>query len=182
MPPGFDVFTRQKSPPPERRHDVTNGSSESRPRYVDTVRASASGGEPLRGSRYAAAYARAVWPMSPRLPSKIDEQAGRGRVLADLLQRTHAVRAERLEARSLRLHGDDVRADGIDEAATEARERLSGRSSIHLGFSRELEWEQLEARIEADDELATALPDDGRQPVGERRGGGRLVHRPEKAR
>src|SRR5688572_7243116 len=37
VPPGFDVFTRQKTPPPERRQEATNGSSESRPRYVLTV-------------------------------------------------------------------------------------------------------------------------------------------------
>ena len=54
-PPAFDVFTRQKSPAPSRRHAARNGSSASRPRYGLTVTASASGGASPRGSTNAAA-------------------------------------------------------------------------------------------------------------------------------
>src|SRR5437868_10113572 len=70
-PPAFDVFTRQKSPAPSRRHAARNGSSASRPRYGLTVTASASAGSSPRGSTNAAAYARAVDPMSPRFASAI---------------------------------------------------------------------------------------------------------------
>src|ERR671930_23604 len=38
----------------------------------------------------------------------------------------HAVGAERLEERELRLHPDDVRCDRVDESAAEARARLRG--------------------------------------------------------
>src|SRR6266566_3499493 len=70
-PPALDVLTTQKMPAPSRRHAARNGSSESRPRYGFTVTASASGGLPFDDSRYAAAYARAVEPMSPRFASAI---------------------------------------------------------------------------------------------------------------
>src|SRR5947208_2746087 len=67
-PPSFEVLTRQNTPPPCRRQAPKKGSSESRPRYGFTVTASATGFSP---SRYAAAYARAVEPMSPRFASAI---------------------------------------------------------------------------------------------------------------
>ena len=59
------------------------------------------------------------------------EQPGRPRVLADVLERPHAVGAERLEERALRLDGDGVRADRVDQAAAEARVR--GRRRLTAG-------------------------------------------------
>ena len=52
-----------------------------------------------------------------------DEETGGTRVGADLLERAEAVGAERLEERGLRLHGDDVRPDRVDDALAEARHR-----------------------------------------------------------
>ena len=155
--PGFDVFTRQKSPPPNRRHEAANGSSESRPRYVYTVMGVGERADAVprleirRGVR-----ARRVADIAPLL-SRITSETGGLRVVADLLERAHAVRAERLEARGLRLDRDDIRADGVDQAAAEAGERIGGRRPVHVGSPRELERQQLEAWVEADDELAPLL-------------------------
>ena len=71
LEPAFEVRTSRNTPAPSRRHAARNGSTESRPRYGLTVRASASGAAPNAGSRNAVAYARAVEPMSPRFASAI---------------------------------------------------------------------------------------------------------------
>src|SRR5205807_5497032 len=47
-------------------------------------------------------------------------QAGRPRVGADVLERTHAVGAEGLEERDLWLHAHDVRRHRVHESTTEA--------------------------------------------------------------
>ena len=70
----FEVFTSTNNPAPLRRAAARNGSIDSRPRYGLTVRASARGSSP---SMYASAYARAVEPMSPRLPSAITSSPAR---------------------------------------------------------------------------------------------------------
>src|SRR5438067_2127047 len=54
------------------------------------------------------------------------EQTREARVLADLLERTHPVGPERLEEGDLRLHGDDVRGDRVDDSSAEAPDGLGG--------------------------------------------------------
>jgi hypothetical protein len=98
------------------------------------------------------------------------EQPGRPRVLAHVLERAHAVGAELLEEGALRLDGDCVGAGRVDQAAAEARVRRRGRLASGVGVAAELDGEQVEARIEPDDELAAPLDDGGREPVGERSG------------
>ena len=52
------------------------------------------------------------------------QQPRRARVGAGVLEGAHPVRAERLEERELRLDGDDVRRDRVDDPAAEARAAL----------------------------------------------------------
>ncbi len=102
----------------------------------------------------------------PALAVGDHEQAGPPRVPADVLERAHALGAVRLEERELRLHGDDVRRDRVDEPAAEARDRAGG-----VGVAPQLDREQLDPRVEPDDDLRP-LPLDGLgEPVGEGRGG-----------
>ena len=70
------------------------------------------------------------------------EQPGAPRVDADLVERRDPGGAERLEERELRLDGDGVRRDGVDDAAAEARD-----------VAAKLDGQQVEARVEPDDEL-----------------------------
>ena len=78
------------------------------------------------------------------------------RVAADLVEGPHPGRPERFEERELRLDGDDVRADGVDDPAAEARD-----------VAAQLDRQQVGARIEPDDELRPLALDLGGQAVGE---------------
>ena len=165
--PAFEVLTRQKSPPPARRQAARNGlervAAEVRvhgqrvgDRRPAVTRLEVGGGVGARGRADVAALA-----------VRDHEQAGRARVGADLLERAHPVGAERLEERELRLDRDDVRRDGVDDPAAEARGRLGGRGPPDVGVAAQLDRQQVEPRVEADDELA-ALPLDGLgEAVGE---------------
>ena len=94
--------------------------------------------------------------MSPRFASTQDEQAGRARVVAHLLERPEPVGAERLEEGRLRLHGDDVRPDRVDDPLAEARDRRRRGGAAEHGLAAELHRQEVEARVEPDDELAAA--------------------------
>ena len=75
--------------------------------------------------------------------------------------------AERLEERELRLDGDRVRRDRVDDPAAEARD-----------VAAQLDRHQVRVRIEPDHDLRPLALDLGGQTVGERqRGDG---HRPER--
>ena len=87
-----------------------------------------------------------------------DEQAGATRVGADLAERLPAVRAERLEEGELRLDGDGVRGDGVDDAAAEARD-----------IAAHLNGKQVGDRVEPDDELAALPINSRRETVAEMR-------------
>ena len=64
-------------------------------------------------------------------------------------------------------------ADRVDDPAAEAGEGARGLGPAEHGLAAQLDRQQVEARVEPDDELA-ALPLDGiGEPVGERRGGHR---------
>ena len=95
------------------------------------------------------------------------EQPGAARVDAHLVECREPGGAERLEERELRLHRDGVRRDGVDEPAAEARD-----------VAAKLDGQQVETRIEADDELRLLALDLGGEAVGERLHGD--GHRPEK--
>ena len=84
-------------------------------------------------------------------------EPGRARVVADVLEGTHAVGAERLEERALRLDGDHVRAGGVDQAAAEARVRGRGGLAPRVRVAAELDRQQVELRVEPEDELAAPL-------------------------
>ncbi len=105
--------------------------------------------------------------MSPRFASSRTSRPAPTRVVAHLLERAKAVRAERLEERRLRLHGDDVWPDGVHDPLAEPRDRGSSCGSPEHRLAAELHRKQVETRVEADDELAL-LPRDGlREAVGE---------------
>src|SRR5512146_3599761 len=70
------------------------------------------------------------------------EQAGTPSVRAHLVEGSHAGGTERLEERELRLDRHGVRRDRVDETAAEARD-----------VTAELDRQQVEPRVEADDEL-----------------------------
>src|SRR6185437_674524 len=86
------------------------------------------------------------------------------------LERRDAVGPEDLEERQLRLHGDAVRRDRVDDPAAEAGGRLGRGRAADVRVPAELEREQVEPRVEADDELAPPLADRLGQTVGEGRG------------
>src|SRR5829696_8114235 len=94
------------------------------------------------------------------------EQARGACVGADLLERPHAVRPERLEERELRLDRDRVRRDGVHDPAAEAADRGGRRVAA------ELDRKQVEARVEPDDELAPLALDRFREAVAEGGDGG----------
>ena len=84
------------------------------------------------------------------------EQPGRARVADDPLEGGDSVGAEHLEERELRLDGDAVRRDRVDDPAAEARGRLGGGRPADVRVAAELEREQVEPRVEPDDQLAAA--------------------------
>src|SRR4051794_13195962 len=84
------------------------------------------------------------------------KEAGASRVDADLLEGGDPGGAERLEEGELRLHGDRVRRDGVDDSAAEAR---------HVAA--ELDRQQIDPRIEADDELRALALDLRSEAIGE---------------
>ena len=105
------------------------------------------------------------------------EQPGRAGVADDALEGGEAVGAEHLEERELRLDGDCVRRDRVDDPAAEARGRLGRGRPAHVRVAAQLEREQVEARIEPDDQLAVPLDDGLGEAVGERRrGDGGALH------
>jgi hypothetical protein len=95
------------------------------------------------------------------------QQPGRAGIGADLLERAHAVRAERLEERELRLDRDCVGRDGVDDAAAEARTRRGGAVTPLVGVAGELDRKQLGQRVEADHQLRALALDRLRQPITE---------------
>ncbi len=166
--PAFDVRTRKKTPAPWRRHAARNGSTESSPRYGLAVIASASGIPSSRLEVRGGVRARGRADVAA-LGVEDDEQADRARVLAHLLERAHPVRAERLEERRLRLDGDDVRTDRVHDPLAEARHGARRSRSTEHGLAAELHRQQVEARVEPDDELAPLALDRLGEPVGEGR-------------
>ena len=111
--------------------------------------------------------------MSPRLPSAITSSPAARRVVADALERREPVGAERLEEGDLRLDRDDVGGDRVDDPAAEAGERVGRLGAAEHRLAAQLDGQQVEARIEPDDELAALALDRLRKPVGEGRGGDR---------
>jgi len=105
--------------------------------------------------------------MSPRLPSAITSSPATPRVDANLVERRHSRRPERLEECELRLDCDRVRRDRVDEPAAEPSD-----------VAAQLDGHQIDLRVEADDELRPLALDLGGQPVGE--GQGRDGHRLER--
>ena len=165
--PEFDVLTRQKMPAPSRRHASRNGSTESPPRYGFTVTASASGGR-RPGSMNAAAYARAVEPMSPRFASAMTSSPARVRTRTPL--RTRERRPRRAPRRtptaaSPRPHAARLRRRSRGRSAQDGR---SLRPSC-LGLVPQAVGQLLDDRVEPDDELALLPLDRFGEPVGEMR-------------
>ena len=154
-PPAFEVLTRQKMPaavaPAGGEERLERVAAEVR---VDGQRVGERRSASSRGSRYAAAYARAVEPMSPRFPSAIDEQPGGARVGAHLLERAHAVGAERLEERELRLDARRRTARPRRRSRSRSAERLGGLGAAEVRVAAQLDRQQVGARVEPDDELA----------------------------
>ena len=70
--------------------------------------------------------------------------------------------AQRLEEGELRLDRDRVRRDGVDDPAAEA-----GDSASAGGIAAELDGQQVEPRVEPDDELAPLALDRLGEPVAE---------------
>ena len=95
------------------------------------------------------------------------EETRSARVVAHLLERPVAVGAERLEERGLRLHRHDVRADGVHDSLAEARDGRRRRGAAEHGLAAQLHRQEVEARIQPDDELAV-LARDGRRRAGRR--------------
>jgi len=110
-----------------------------------TVIASAIGGPSPRGARGRADVAA--------LRVGQHEQSGRTRVGADVLEGAHAVRAERLEERQLRLHPDDVRGDRVHDPAAEAAARISRGLGREVRVAGQLDRQQVGPRVEADEKL-----------------------------
>ena len=104
------------------------------------------------------------------LPVGDHEQPRAARVGAHALERGEAVGAERLEEGELRLHGDDVRRDGVDDPAAEAAVGRRRLGAAEHRLAAQLDREQLEAGVEPDDELAPLALDRFGEPVGEGRG------------
>ena len=107
-----------------------------------------------------------------------DEQLGRVRVGADLLEGPHPVRAERLEERRLRLHRHGVRRDGVDDPPAEPRTRGGGVLAAEDGLAAQLDRKLVRHRVEPDDDLAPLALDRVGDSVGEMRHGHRR-HTPE---
>ena len=73
------------------------------------------------------------------------------RVLADVLEGSQAVRAERLEVGELRLHSHDVRRDGVDQSPAEALHRVGCGGTAPVDVTAELDRQKLGIRVEADE-------------------------------
>jgi hypothetical protein len=67
------------------------------------------------------------------------DEADGASVRADLLEHAHAVGAERLEERELRLHADDVRRDGVHESAAEPRAGVRRMLAVEMGVAAQLD-------------------------------------------
>jgi hypothetical protein len=106
----------------------------------------------------------------PALRVGDDDQPRRPRVGADVLERPHAVRAESLEERQLRLHADHVRRHRVHDPAAEAAARLRRGLAREVGVAGELDRQQVGPRIEADQQLRALPLDRLRQAVGEQLG------------
>src|SRR5205814_223151 len=93
------------------------------------------------------------------------EQTRAACVAANVDEGRHAFGPEGLEERELRLDGNGIRRDRVDDAATEP-----------CDVAAQLDREQVGQWIEADDELAPLAFDLGCEPVaeGERRDGHRF--------
>ena len=168
VPPGFDVFTRQKTPPgaPAR-------GDERLERIPSEIRVHRQGiRERCRpvprlevGGRV---RARRVTDVAA-LRVDDDEQPGRRGVLAHLLERPHAVGAEHLEHAAC---GFTATTYGQTASIRPRQKRENAfAASARPSTASELERQELEPRIEAHDELAAPLRDGGREPVCERRCG-----------
>jgi hypothetical protein len=96
-----------------------------------------------------------------------DDQAGRARVRADVLERLHPGRAERLEEGELRLHADRVRSDRVDHAAAEAGAGVGGFDAAEGRLARELDRQELGHRVEPDQKLAPLALDGLGEPIAE---------------
>ena len=170
--PAFEVFTSQKIPPPPRRQAATKGSSESRPRYVLTVSASASGPAAVAGLEVRVRVGAGGRADVAALAVDDHEQPGRS---ARTRRRARTRRSRRRPSASKNAScgftPTTLRRDRVDDPAAEPRGRLGGRRASDVGVAAELERQQVEPGIESDDELAALLLDRLRDPVG--KGGGR---------
>ena len=151
-------MTRQKTPPPDRRHEATIRLE----RVPSEVRAHRHGVREWCRPVPRLEVGRRIRArgLADVAPLRVDdhEEPGSRRVLAHLLERPHAIGPEHLEACGLRLDRHDVRADGVDQAAAEARERIGCLGAAQDGLTGELERQELEPRVEAHDELAALAP------------------------
>ena len=84
-----------------------------------------------------------------------------------MLEGAHAVGAERLEERELRLDRDRVRRDRIDDAAAETRNRVGRGAPGDVGVAPKLDREQVEPRVEPDNKLRALAFDRLGDAVGE---------------
>ena len=101
------------------------------------------------------------------------EQPDLGRVARDRLEREPAVAAERLEEGDLRLHRDDVRGNGVDDALAEPLDRRGRRRPAEHRLAAQLDGQEVDPRVEPDDELAALPLDRLGDPIGERNDRGR---------
>ena len=82
--------------------------------------------------------------MSPRFASAIDEEPGRARVGADVLEGAEPVGAERLEERELRLDRDDVRRTASISPQQNRAHGVGRRGAREVRVAADLDREQLE--------------------------------------
>ena len=94
-------------------------------------------------------------------------QSGGARVRTDVFEGAHAIGAERLEERDLRLDGDDVRRHRVDQATTEALAGSRRLLPAEMGLALQLDGQKIWPRIEPDDELGALPLDRLGQAVGE---------------
>ncbi len=165
--PAFEVLTRQKIPPPPRRQAATNGSSESWPRYVFHGQGVRHRRTVRRGLEVRVRVGARGRADVPAFAVDNHEQAGLARVGCDPLERGDAVAAEDLEERELGLDADAVGRDRVDDPAAEPLGRVGGGGPSDLGVAAELEREQIEPRVEPDDQLAPLLVDRRDDTIGE---------------
>ena len=117
------------------------------------MRASASGGSPGGAPGTRSAYARAVEPMSPRFPST-DTSSPASRAYRHTSSSAAMPSAPSASKNaSLGLHRDGVRGHGVHDPFAEPCDRSAGRRPPEHGLAAELDGQQVDARVEADDEL-----------------------------